>query len=71
MDLDDLIPDWDLPWHYLILMLCGALFGLFTASGGFSFMISGEKFNPGMLTKIISTVGGAVIGYIIAWRWGD
>ena len=67
MDWDDLMPDIDLEPAYLILPLTGAIFGLFTASGGFSYMISGEQFNPGIWTKIFATVGGAIAGYMWAW----
>lgn len=70
-DFEDLIPDWDLPWHYFILMGCGALFGLFTASGGFSSMMTGEQFNPGIFAKIVSAVGGAIAGYVVAWKFSD
>lgn len=61
------MPDFDVEPAFIILPLVGALFGIFTASGGFSYMISGEKFNPGLFTKIFSAAGGAVAGYIMAW----
>lgn len=60
-------PDFEMEPAMIILPLAGALFGLFTASGGFSYMISGEKFNPGLFTKIFATIGGAIIGYVWAW----
>ena len=60
-------PDFDVEPAMFILPAVGALFGLFTASGGFSYMISGETFNPGIFTKIVATVGGAIAGYVWAF----
>ena len=70
-DFEDLIPDMDISPAYILLPLIGAFIGFFTASGGFSYMISGTKFNPGWFTKIFSAVGGAIIGYAIAWWKSD
>lgn len=48
------------------LALFGAFIAYFTASGGFSSMLSGTEYNPGLATKIFSALGGGVIGYV----WG-
>lgn len=57
-DMETLLP--------YILALLGAFIALFTASGGLSYLISGEKFNPGIGMKIASAVGGGIVGYV----WG-
>ena len=57
-DIETLLP--------ILLALLGAFVAFFTASGGFSSMVTGESFNPGLFTKIASAIGGALIGYI----WG-
>ena len=57
-DMENILP--------IILALLGALVAVFTASGGFSSFVTGEKFNPGLFIKLASGVGGAVIGYV----WG-
>lgn len=58
MDVEMLVP--------IGLALLGAFIAFFTASGGFSSMVTGEHFNPGIVTKVISAIGGGVIG----WVWG-
>ena len=59
LDQDQIIP--------IGLAILGGMVAIFTASGGFSYMISGEQFNPGIFTKIAATVGGAIAGYIWAF----
>ena len=58
-DLDTLLP--------FLLAGLGAFVALFTASGGLSYLITGEKFNPGITMKVVSALAGGAVGYI--WGW--
>jgi len=51
----------------ILLPIIGALMGIFTASGGFSGMFSDVETTTSLGTKLISAIGGAVIGFIVAY----
>ena len=50
----------------ILLALIGAIMGWFTASGGFSEMVSGTEFVIPIGWKLMAGLGGGVIG----WFWG-
>jgi len=57
-DMENILP--------IVLALLGALVAVFTASGGFSSFVTGEKYDSGLFIKLAAGVGGGVIGYV----WG-
>lgn len=58
MDIESLLP--------FGLAILGAFVAYFTATGGFSSYVTGEAFDPGLLIKVASAVGGGAIGFV----WG-